>query len=73
MADGVHLMGRMSAAQVIQAHAAAGDSIGGVVSCVCRNVPPGLGEPVFDKIQATFAHAMMSLPAAKGTNMGGRG
>lgn len=46
------------------------DSIGGVVSCVCRNVPAGWGEPVFDKLEAKLAHAMMSLPATKGFEIG---
>lgn len=46
------------------------DSIGGVVSCVCRNVPPGWGEPVFDKLEAKLAQAMLSLPATKGFEIG---
>ena len=48
----------------------AGDSLGGVVECVCRNVPVGLGEPVFDKLEADLARAMMSLPASKGFEIG---
>ena len=48
----------------------AGDSLGGVVECVCRNVPPGLGEPVFDKLEADLAHGVMSLPASKGFEIG---
>lgn len=46
------------------------DSVGGVVGCVCRNVPAGLGEPVFDKLEAMLAHAMLSLPASKGFDIG---
>lgn len=46
------------------------DSVGGVVTCVCRNVPVGLGEPVFDKANAMLAHAMMSIPAARGFEVG---
>lgn len=46
------------------------DSIGGVVTCVIRNVPVGLGEPCFDKMQAVLAHAIMSLPATKGFEIG---
>ena len=38
-----------------------GNSIGGVVECVVRNVPKGLGEPVFDKLEADLAKAVMSL------------
>lgn len=48
----------------------AGDSLGGVVTCVCRNVPPGLGEPVFDKLEARLAQAMLSIPATKGFDIG---
>ncbi|MBE9175872.1 chorismate synthase [Synechocystis salina LEGE 06155] len=46
------------------------DSIGGVVECVIRNAPKGLGEPVFDKLEADLAKAMMSLPATKGFEFG---
>ena len=48
----------------------AGDSVGGVVSLVIRNVPPGLGEPVFDKLHADLAKAMLSINAAKGFEIG---
>jgi chorismate synthase len=47
-----------------------GDSIGGVVECVARNVPKGLGEPVFDKLEADLAKGVMSLPASKGFEIG---
>ena len=47
-----------------------GDSLGGVVTCVARGVPAGLGEPVFDKLDADLAGAMLSLPAAKGFEVG---
>ncbi len=46
------------------------DSVGGVVSCVCRNVPAGLGEPVFGKTEALLAQAMLSIPATKGFEIG---
>ncbi|MDX1763381.1 MAG: chorismate synthase [bacterium] len=46
------------------------DSVGGVVTCVCRNVPAGLGEPVFDKLEALLARAMLSIPASKGFEIG---
>ncbi len=49
---------------------AAGDTIGGVIRCVARGVPAGLGEPVFDKLDADLAKAMISLPAAKGFECG---
>jgi chorismate synthase len=47
-----------------------GNSIGGVVECVARNVPKGLGEPVFDKLEADIAKGVMSLPASKGFEIG---
>jgi chorismate synthase len=47
-----------------------GDSLGGVVTCVAHGVPPGLGEPVFDKLDADLAKAMLSLPACKGFEVG---
>jgi chorismate synthase len=47
-----------------------GDSLGGVVACVARGVPPGLGEPVFDKLEADLAKGVMSLPASKGFEIG---
>lgn len=46
------------------------DSLGGVVACVARGVPPGLGEPVFDKLEADLAKGMLSLPASKGFEIG---
>jgi len=46
------------------------DSIGGTVTCVIRNVPIGLGEPCFDKMEAMLAHAMLSIPATKGFEIG---
>ncbi|KAI1634176.1 chorismate synthase [Biscogniauxia mediterranea] len=48
----------------------ANDSIGGTVTCVIRNVPSGLGEPCFDKLEAELAHAMLSIPATKGFEIG---
>ena len=47
-----------------------GDSIGGVIECVARNVPKGLGSPVFDRIEADIAKGVMSLPATKGFEIG---
>ncbi len=46
------------------------DSLGGILTCVCRNVPVGLGEPVFDKLEAQLARAMLSMPATKGFEIG---
>lgn len=47
-----------------------GDSLGGIVECVIRNVPVGLGSPVFDKLDARLAQAMLSIPATKGFEIG---
>jgi chorismate synthase len=47
-----------------------GDSLGGVVECVARGVPAGLGEPVFDKLEADLGKGMLSLPACKGFEVG---
>ena len=47
-----------------------GDSLGGVVELVARQVPVGLGDPVFDKLEADLAKAVMSLPASKGFEIG---
>ncbi|HVL37855.1 MAG TPA: chorismate synthase, partial [Fimbriimonadaceae bacterium] len=47
-----------------------GNSVGGVIGCVARGVPAGWGEPVFDKLEADLAKAVMSLPACKGFESG---
>ncbi len=60
--------GRMMA--LIEKTAKDGDSLGGIVECVVRNAPVGLGEPVFDKLEADLAKAMLSLPASKGFEIG---
>jgi chorismate synthase len=46
------------------------DSLGGTVTCICRGFPAGLGEPVFDKLEARLAQAMLSIPAVKGFEIG---
>jgi chorismate synthase len=46
------------------------DSIGGTVTCVIRNIPTGIGEPVFDRFEAKLAHAMLSIPATKAFEIG---
>lgn len=60
--------GRMT--ELIAAVKKDGDTVGGVVSCVARGLPPGLGDPVFDKLDGLLAGAMLSLPAAKGFEIG---
>ena len=56
--------------RAIEQARADGDSLGGIIECVIRDVPPGLGEPVFDKLEADLAKAMLSLPATKGFEIG---
>jgi chorismate synthase len=55
---------------LIEKTRADGDSLGGVIECVVRDAPVGLGEPVFDKLEADLAKAMLSLPATKGFEIG---
>ena len=47
-----------------------GDTIGGIVSCVISGTPVGLGEPVFDRLEADLAKAMLSINASKGFEIG---
>jgi chorismate synthase len=54
----------------IETARADGDSLGGTIACVARGLPAGLGEPVFDKLEADLAKAMLSLPASKGFEIG---
>jgi chorismate synthase len=56
--------------QAIRDAKEAQDSLGGIITCVCRHVPAGLGEPVFDKMEARLAQAMLSIPATKGFEIG---
>ena len=56
--------------QLIQKVKAEGDTIGGVITCIVKGCPAGLGEPEFDKLHAVLAHAMMSINAVKGFEYG---
>jgi chorismate synthase len=56
--------------ELIEQVRADGDSLGGVIECVVRGAPAGLGDPVFDKLEAELAKAMLSLPATKGFEIG---
>ncbi len=56
--------------QAILAAKQAEDSLGGTVQCLAEGLPAGLGEPLFQKVEAVVAHAMMSLPATKGVQFG---
>lgn len=57
-------------AEAIEAARSEGDSLGGTITCVARNVQAGLGDPVFGKLDADLAAALISLPAAKGFEVG---
>jgi len=48
-----------------------GDTCGGVIEAIARGVPPGVGEPVFDKLSARIAYGVMSIPSVKGVEIGG--
>ena len=54
----------------IEAARGDGNSLGGIVTCVARGMPTGLGDPVFDRLEADLAKAMLSLPAVKGFDIG---
>jgi chorismate synthase len=56
--------------EAVEAARKAGDSLGGIVTCAVRGCPPGWGEPVFDRLEADLARAMLSLPASKGFEIG---
>lgn len=56
--------------KLIESVRSEGDSVGGIIGCVVRGVPAGWGEPVFDRLEADLAKAMMSLPATKGFEIG---
>lgn len=56
--------------ELIETVKSEGDSIGGIIKCLIRNVPAGLGEPVFDKLSADLGKAMLSINAAKGFEIG---
>jgi len=47
-----------------------GDTVGGILEIIARNVPPGLGEPVFDKLEASIGKGLLSIPAVKGVEFG---
>jgi chorismate synthase len=49
---------------------AVGDSVGGIITCVCKGIPVGLGEPVFNKLHAELGKAMLSINACKGFEIG---
>ena len=56
--------------QLIEKARSEGNSVGGVIECIIRGVPAGWGEPIFDRLEADLAKAMLSLPATKGFEIG---
>lgn len=66
--DEVH--GSTEIQQEIEAALAAGDSVGGIVSCCVSSVPTGLGEPFFESVESLISHAVFSIPAIKGIEFG---
>lgn len=64
------LLAAESMQQVILAAKREGDSLGGTIKCIAKNVPAGLGEPIFDKFEADLAKAMLSLPAVRSFEVG---
>ncbi len=56
--------------EVIEAARKRGDSVGGVIECVARGLPPGIGEPVFASVESEIARAAFSIPAVKGVEFG---
>src|SRR5690606_31877744 len=55
---------------LIKATRKQGDTLGGIITCVVQNVPVGLGNPVFDRLEADLAKAMLSINATKGFEIG---
>ena len=55
---------------LIESVKAEGDSVGGVITCICKGVPVGLGEPVFNKLHAELGKAILSINACKGFEIG---
>jgi chorismate synthase len=69
-AHGTEVIAWVRRIHTIEAIGREGDSCGGVIECVVRRPPVGLGMPVFDKLEADLAKAVMSLPATKGFEIG---
>jgi len=67
---GVKIKSNEETIKIIETAKKDGDSVGGVIKGVIKNVPVGLGEPVFDKLSADLGKAMLSIPAVKGFEIG---
>lgn len=67
---GVAIAGKVTTMGDVELARKEGDTVGGIVECCIKGVPAGLGEPMFGKFSAELAHAMFSLPAVKGFEVG---
>ena len=67
---GIQIMAQVTAMGDVEQARRDGDTVGGIVECCIKGVPAGLGEPMFGKLSAELAHAMFSLPAVKGFEIG---
>lgn len=67
---GIQIMAQVTAMGDVEQARRDGDTVGGIVECCIKGVPAGLGEPMFGKFSAELAHAMFSLPAVKGFEIG---
>lgn len=65
-----YLTQRDEVEKLLQQTKESGDSVGGVIKCTIKNLPKGIGEPIFDKLSALLAQAMMSIPSAKSFEIG---
>ncbi len=66
----VSIGGQNDYQELVEKIAKEGDSIGGIVECVCENVPVGLGEPFFDSVESVISHLIFSIPGIKGIEFG---
>ncbi|BBB32529.1 chorismate synthase [Thermotomaculum hydrothermale] len=69
-ADIYSIGGKKQYEDLVKEVAAQGDSIGGIIECVCKNVPVGLGEPFFDSVESVISHLVFSIPGIKGIEFG---
>ena len=57
---------------IIKEAQSAGDSVGGIIECLVENIPPGIGNPIFDTLEGDIAKALFAIPAIKGIEFGSR-
>jgi chorismate synthase len=66
----IEVAGEKDVEQGLQKAIDAKDSVGGIIECVVKNMPVGLGEPYFDSLESVLAHIMFTIPAVKGVEFG---